>query len=160
MRGVLGVVLLMIAIEWCCIGWSKFLSWPFSEYRAFTCEDGLRKGGSHTKDKEIPFYQACIQNLVTLFMEQAYVNTIIFYHDGWVLVFCCLLTPPRSGLLFPVGKIEHQMRRSKFTNNHLNIPRQISLGWVYHQALTQQTTGGIKRRRLGECAPVYLAAVS
>jgi len=36
----------------------------------------------------------------------------------------------RSGLLFPVGKIEHQMRKS-----------------------------GIKRRRLGECAPVYLAAV-
>jgi len=36
----------------------------------------------------------------------------------------------RSGLLFPVGKIEQQMRRS-----------------------------GIKRRRLGECAPVYLAAV-
>jgi len=36
----------------------------------------------------------------------------------------------RSGLLFPVGKIAHQMRRS-----------------------------GIKRRRLGECAPVYLAAV-
>jgi len=36
----------------------------------------------------------------------------------------------RSGLLFPVGKLEQQMRRS-----------------------------GIKRRRLGECAPVYLAAV-
>jgi len=36
----------------------------------------------------------------------------------------------RSGLLFPVGKIETQMRRN-----------------------------GIKRRRLGECAPVYLAAV-
>ena len=126
------------------------------------CEDGLGKGGSHTQDKEVPLCEACLQKtLHCSILQGTFMLIVVYVMMGETALYNVKVTyslppllfnnsPTRSGLLFPVGKLEQQMRRSKYTWY------QGKSTWM---KLLSPISGGIKRRRLGECAPVYLAAV-
>ena len=104
------------------------------------CEDGLGKGGSHTQDEEVPLCEAK-KMILYLHKELSCWSLFMWWCENQHFIFSLppllfINSPTRSGLLFPVGKLEQQMRRSKYTSTPIKYQAKSNItrpGWnCYH----------------------------